>query len=132
MLTLSELRAHPTRFRALTGLTEAQFECLLADILPRYTDAEARRLARPQRQRRPGAGRKFCRPFAERLLLALVWLRTYPTYEVLGALFAVDKGTVCHWLHPLLTLLRETTAAELRWPDPDQPKRNWRTVLQDF
>jgi hypothetical protein len=56
----------------------------------------------------------------------------YPTYEVLGALFAVDKGTVCHWLQPLLARLRETTAVELRWPDPDQPKRNWGTVWQDF
>jgi hypothetical protein len=132
MLTLQGLRTHPARFRALTGLTEEQYDQLLTDLTPRYEAAEAVRLFRPNRQRRRGAGRKFCRPLAERLLLALVWLRVYPTYEVLGTLFDVDKGTVCHWLHPLLSLLRQTTAVDLHWPDPQEPKRDWGAVLRDF
>jgi len=132
MLTLQGLRGHPTRLRALTGLTEEQYDQLLADLTPRYEAAEAVRLFRPNRQRRRGAGRKFCRPLAERLLLVLVWLRVYPSYEVLGTLFEVDKGTVCHWLHPLLALLRQTTAVDLHWPAPEQPKRDWGAVLRDF
>lgn len=132
MLTLQGLRTHPTRLRALTGLTEEQYDQLLSELTPRYEQAEEVRLFRPNRQRRRGAGRKFCRPLAERLLLALVWLRVYPTYEVLGTLFDVDKGTVCHWLHPLLVLLRETTAVDLHWPSPDQPKRDLGDLLRDF
>jgi hypothetical protein len=132
MLTMQSLRSHPTRLRALTGLTVAQYDQLLTDLTPRYDRAEAVRLARPNRQRRRGGGRKFCRPLADRLLLALVWLRIYPTYEVLGTLFDVDKGTVCHWLHPLLALVRETTAVDLHWPEPDQKKRDLGDLLRDF
>jgi hypothetical protein len=132
MFTMSGLRSHPTRFRVFTGLTPAQFDRLLADVQPRYQAAEVQRLTQRRRQRQIGAGRKFCRPLEDRLLLALVWLRMYPTYEVLGAWFEVDKGTVCHWLHPLLALLRTTTAAELRWPDPTQRPRTADAVLRDF
>jgi Helix-turn-helix of DDE superfamily endonuclease len=132
MLTLPSLRPRPARFRSLTGLTGEQFDQLVLDVMPRYAIAEERRLWRPNRQRRMGAGRKFVRPLAERLLLCLVWLRVYPTYEVLGALFQVDKGTVCHWLHALLPLLRETTAVDLQWPDPSRPKRDWGDLLRDF
>ena len=132
MFTVQGLRSQPPAFRVLTGLTPAQFDQLLAEIQPRYQAAEVHRLTQRRRQRQVGAGRKFCRPLEDRLLLALVWLRMYPTYEVLGALFAVDKGTVCHWLHPLLALLRPTTAAELRWPDPAQRPRNADALLRDF
>jgi hypothetical protein len=132
MLTVQSLRTRPARFRSLTGLTVEQFDQLILDVLPRYAAAEQRRLARPNRQRGIGAGRKFMRPLPERVLLALVWLRVYATYEVLGALFEVDKGTVCHWLQALLPLLRETTAVDLQWPDPDRPKRDWADLLRDF
>jgi len=132
MLTVQSLRSRPARFRSLTGLTVEQFDQLILDVLPRYAAAEQRRLWRPSRQRRIGAGRKFMRPLSERLLLALVWLRVYATYEVLGALFEVDKGTVCHWLQALLPLLREATAVDLQWPDPDRPKRDWADLLRDF
>ena len=132
MLTVQTLRSRPARFRSFTGVSVEQFDQLVLDVTPRYAAAEARRLFRPNRQRHIGAGRKFSRPLSERLLLALVWLRLYATYEVLGALFEVDKGTVCHWLRALLPLLRETTAVDLQWPDPDRPKRDWVDLLREF
>lgn len=132
MLTLQSLRSRPARFCSLTGLSLEQFDQLLLEVTPRYAAAEARRLSRPNRQRRIGAGRKFSRPPSERLLLVLVWLRVYAPYEVLGALFEVDKGTVCHWLQAWLPLLRETTAVDLQWPDPDRPKRDFADLLRDF
>lgn len=132
MFTVQGLRSHPTRLRVCTGLTPEQFDRLLADIQPRYAAAEVQRLTQRHRQRQIGAGRKFSRPLEERLLLTLVWLRMYPTYEVLGAWFEVDKGTVCHWLHALRALLGTTTAAELHWPDPAQRPRNAAAILRDF
>ena len=132
MLTVQTLRSRPARFRSFTGVSVEQFDQLVLDVTRRYAAGEERRLFRPNRQRHIGAGRKFSRPLSERLMLSLVWLRVYTTYEVLGALFEVDKGTVCHWLRALLPLLRETTAVDLQWPDPDRPKRDWADLLRDL
>ena len=89
-------------------------------------------MARPSRQRRRGAGRKYGRALEDRLLLALVWLRVYPTYEVLGLLFDLDKSAVSRNLERMLTVLREGTAVDLSWPVAKQRKRHWAEVLRDF
>ena len=39
-----------------------------------------------------GAGAKFSQNGRTRLLMALVWLRVYPTYEVGGFFFSLNKG----------------------------------------
>ncbi len=53
----ARLRRSPKNFRQLTGITLAAFDRLLAELTPRYEQAEARRKDRPGRKRRPGAGR---------------------------------------------------------------------------
>jgi DDE superfamily endonuclease/Helix-turn-helix of DDE superfamily endonuclease len=95
MLDFDRLAARPAAFLSLTGLTPAEFEALLADFAPVYTRHRAaadrtRRGGRPRR-RAPGAGGQYARPLRDRLLLALVWLKAYPTYELLGLLFGLHK-----------------------------------------
>jgi hypothetical protein len=132
MLTLTKLRSKPAAFRSLTGLTLPQYEQLFAEVAERYAVAEAARLTRPQRQRARGAGRKYKLSLEDRLLLALVWLRVYPTYEVLGLLFDLDKGAVCRNLDRMLTVLRQVTAVDLSWPADGQRQRRWADLLTDF
>ena len=55
------LRRSPNAFRQLTGITPAAFDRLLADLTPRYEQAEARRKDRPGRQAQAG-GRAQARP----------------------------------------------------------------------
>src|SRR3954452_15599420 len=92
-------------FRRLTGITPAAFDRLLADLEPRYRHADARRKDRPGRQRRPGAGRKHTLPLADRLLMLLMYYRTYATHAFLGFLFGVDASAVCRDINPLQPLL---------------------------
>jgi DDE superfamily endonuclease/Helix-turn-helix of DDE superfamily endonuclease len=94
MLSYDELCRRPSAFPALTGLARREFDALL----PRFARAEADLLARSARTRggaprarAPGAGRPFAHPAADRLLMALLWLRVYPTYEVLGFFFALHR-----------------------------------------
>lgn len=60
LLRYHHLRRYRRVSRALTGLTVAQFDALVADLLPRMAAAERARLARPNRRRVPiaGAGRR--------------------------------------------------------------------------
>jgi len=99
------LRRSPNAFRQLTGITPAAFDRLLADLTPRYQEADAKRKARPGRRRRPGAGRKHALSLADRLLMLLISYRTYTTHVFLGFLFGVDDSAVGRNINPLGPLL---------------------------
>src|SRR3954452_22797271 len=98
------LRRSPKAFRQLTGITPPVFT-LLADLTPGYEQAEARRKDRPGRQRRPGAGRKHALDLADRLLMLLIYYRTYTTHAFLGFLFGIDDSAVGRNINPLQPLL---------------------------
>ena len=101
----SRLRRVPDTFRQLTGIMPEAFDRLLAELEPRYQQADAKREARRPRQRKPGAGRKFALPLTDRLLMLLVYYRTYTTHALLGFLFGIDQSAVCRNINPLQPLL---------------------------
>jgi hypothetical protein len=105
MTHTERLRRSPHAFRQLTGITPVVFDRLLADLTPRYEHAEAKRKNRPDRQRQPGAGRKHALVMADRLLMLLIYYRTYTTHAFLGFLFGVDDSAVCRNINPLQPLL---------------------------
>jgi hypothetical protein len=94
MFKYDRLRACPSAFRSLTGMDAAEFERLLDDFLPaqqRLRLASAVNREGQPRRRAPGGGDKPKLDDRHRLLLALVWLRVYPTYELLGFFFGLHK-----------------------------------------
>src|SRR6478752_3119758 len=101
----SRLRRVPDTFRQLTGITPDAFDQLLAELEPRYQQADTKRKTRRPRQRKPGAGRKFALPLGDRLLMLLMYYRTYTTHALLGFLFGVDQSAVCRNINPLQPLL---------------------------
>jgi hypothetical protein len=95
MLSYEELCRHPAAFPSLTGMTRAEFDDLLSRFRRAETDlransARTRRGGGPRR-RAAGAGRRYANGPAGRLLMALLWLRVYPTYEVLGFFFSLHR-----------------------------------------
>jgi IS5 family transposase len=56
------------------------------------------------------------------LLLVLVWLRVYPTYELLGWLFELDKSNAWHNTQDVLEILDTMTDFPFDRPDPDRRK----------
>lgn len=101
----SRLKRRPETFRQLTGITPTAFDQLLAELEPRYLRADTKRKTRRPRQRKPGAGRKFTLPLMDRLLLLLIYYRTYTTHAFLGFLFGVDDSSVGRNINPLQPLL---------------------------
>ncbi len=99
------LRRSPKAFRQLTGITPVAFDHLLAELKPRHEQAEAKRKDWPGRRRRPGAGRKHALDLADRLLMLLIYYRTYTTHAFLGFLFGVDDSAVGRNVNPLQPLL---------------------------
>ena len=89
------LRRKPQAFRALTGLTVAAFDRVLADLRPVWEERRAQQALRQPRLRKPGAGAKPKLILADRLLVLLIYTRTYVSQQFLGVLFGVDASTVC-------------------------------------
>src|SRR5687767_9415760 len=105
MTHTARLKRSPATFRRLTGITPAAFDRLLADLEPRYAAADTKRKARPGRKRKAGAGRKHALTLADRLLMLLMYYRTYTTHAFLGFPFGVDDSAVGRNINPLQPLL---------------------------
>ena len=118
-----ELHQHETVFKALTGLRVAEFDPLVADLLAEYEQAEQHRLSRPDRQRAIGGGRNFELDGRDQILLTVIWLRKYPTQEVLGYLFGVSDTTAGRISKRILPLLEAAGRDTMRMPDPGRNKR---------
>jgi hypothetical protein len=109
MLTYRTLQGDRRKLLALTGLTAREFQQLLSAFSQAYRRAyPADRTAEGQpRRRAAGGGRKGQLPHPEdKLLVLLVYLKTYPLQVVMGELFGLSQPQVNSWIHRLLPILR--------------------------
>jgi len=126
------LKDHQNVFLKMTGLRIGEFDTLVDELGPEFVQAEYARLKRPDRQRQIGGGRNSELDARDQLLLSVVWLRVYPTHEVLGYLFAVSDSTVSRIIARILPLLEQAGRDTLRMPDPGRKRRrNLDQLLRD-
>jgi len=94
MITYANLSKRPFAFQSLTGMSLPAFERLFEAFIPahfqRLASTPTKRDGQP-RKRAYGGGPRHHHDLRERLVMALVWLRIYPTYEVLGFFFSLAK-----------------------------------------
>jgi hypothetical protein len=114
---LDNLRKHAV-FGQLTGLTVAAFNELTAELVPVIEAAHRKKLERPDRKRAVGGGDDFDPSTADQLLLTVIWLRQYPTNEVLGLLFGVSDSTASRARTRCLPVLERAGKDTMRMPDP--------------
>src|SRR3954465_11227269 len=120
---LARLRNRPVVFGHLTGLTVAAFDELAAQVVPAVEAAHRKTLDRPDRVRAIGGGDAFDLSTADQLLLTVVWLRQYPTNEVLGFLFGVSDSTASRARTRCLPVLEQAGRDTMRMPDPGAARR---------
>ncbi|WP_440867491.1 helix-turn-helix domain-containing protein [Symbiopectobacterium purcellii] len=64
-----------------------------------------------------GAGQKgFIPTPLDKLLFILLYLKCYPTYDLQGLLFGLDRTRVCRWVKILLPVLEMTLGRECVLP----------------
>lgn len=108
------LKKHPSVFLSVTGLKIHEFNEYVEPIIIELADSERERLEKRQnRQRLIGGGRSTELNRKDQILLTLVWLRLYPTNEVLGYLFGVSDSTANRMIHLCLPILEKSGRREI-------------------
>jgi hypothetical protein len=101
------------QMKALTGLSQAQFDSLLPVFSDIYRATQQQTyeegLQSGTRRRRPGGGSKGKLPtMGEKLQFVLCYYKTYPTSDVLGTQFAMARSKAHENLHKLSPILYDT------------------------
>lgn len=115
MFTIESLRQYPDVVKAFTGLPAEEFWGLVAEITARWADYRQGRLARPDRQRAPGGGRRDTRPLALRVAVVLTYLRLHVPQEVVGLLFGTSQSEVSRELREVLPALSPCLPSPAVW-----------------
>ena len=131
MFAYETLTRYPNAFRSLTGMTPDEFD----NLLTAFTAAHARRQRRSRttrtgqpRQRAAGAGHPHDHDDRHRLLMALIWLRLYPTYELLGFFFDLHKRNAQLNVRDVLATL--DTLADFPFDRPGRDRQKLRSVTE--
>jgi hypothetical protein len=98
------------QLRALTGVPAEKLPILEAAFTLAMDDEkeQAYRKGRTEgkRQRKPGGGQKGKLPTVhDKLIFILYYLKVYPTFDVLGAQFGMNRSKACENVHALLPIL---------------------------
>lgn len=101
------------QMKALTGLSQAQFDSLLPVFSAIYQATQRQRYEEGRRsgtrRRKPGGGTKGKLPtMAEKLLFVLYDDKTYPTFDGLGAQFEIVRSKAHANLHKLSPIVYDT------------------------
>jgi hypothetical protein len=101
------------QMKALTGLSQAQFDHLLPVFSDIYRATQQQTytegVATGTRRRPPGGGSKGKLPtMVEKLQFVLSYYKTYPTFDVLGTQFAMARSKAHENLHKLSPILYDT------------------------
>jgi len=124
MITYESLAARPSAFASLSGLSLADFEALYQEFASAYVQDRQQSLTRAgnPRRRAAGGGTPFSQDGRTRLLMALVFLRVYPTYEVLAFLFSLNKANAQRGVVDVLATLEAHTVFVCERPAKERQK----------
>jgi len=116
MLNIKRAVENERLLRALTGLNRKGFEELCKLFSVAYEEWVERESF--PRQRARGGGRKArLRRMEEKLFFILFYFKCYPTFDVLGFLFNLERGRANRWVHRLQPILEATLGKKMMLPE---------------
>lgn len=114
-MNTNKIFTNDRRCKALTGLSQTEFEILLPTFSKAMVSYQFQ--LKPNRQRKMGAGRKGdLKTMADKLAFVLMYLKIYPTYDVMGFLTDRQRTKCCESVHRLLPVLEISLNRKLVLP----------------
>lgn len=99
--------------KALTSLSIAEFYALV----PRFQLELAKASSQKLRKRKPGAGHPHTLKSMEmKFFFILFYVKCYPTFDVAGFIFGVDRSQPCRWVQVYLPIVEAALGREVVLP----------------
>ena len=112
--------------KAVIGMSWAKFDQLAADFATAFQEHQADRLRKKEIKRLPVGGSKGVFDSNEkRLFFLLFYLKTYPTFDVLGFHFSLSAGHAHDYVEEFMPILEIVLKARNAYP-----KRTFKTLDQ--
>jgi hypothetical protein len=117
MLNIEQVLKQDRLLRALTGMNRKAFEALLPTFNDIYQKSIIEQQGQP-RQRAIGGGRKAClEQISAKLLFILVYFKCYPTFDLAGFIFGIDRSVAHFWVHRLQPVLEVALGVKMALPE---------------
>jgi hypothetical protein len=114
MLNIERALKQDRLLRAMTGLNRKAFDALL----PSFSLVYEQEVLRHPRQRAVGGGRKARLLTAQdKLFYILFYFKCYPTFDVCGLLFDIDRAQAHYWMHRLQPILEAALNQKMALPE---------------
>ena len=114
MLNIERALKQNRLLRALTGLNSKAFQSLLLT----FTQVYEQTLRDKPRQRSVGGGLLArLRTFEHKLFYILFYFKCYPTFDLAGILFDIDRSQAHHWAHRLQPILEAALGEKKALPE---------------
>ena len=116
MLNIDRALANDRLLRSLTGLNRKAFEELCEVFAVAYQEWVEENSTAHKRAR--GGGRKArLHSIAAKLFFILFYFKCYPTFDVLGWLFELERGRANRWVHRLQPILERALGKKMVLPE---------------
>ena len=117
MLNIERVLKDDRLMRAMTGMHLKAFNALKPAFAQALAEAAIPRRSKAPRQRAQGAGRKPSLETVEhKLFYILVYFKCYPTFDLAGLMFALDRSQANRWMHRLQPVLEEALGKKMALP----------------
>src|SRR4051812_23217121 len=98
--------------KSLTGLTKKEFN----ELSEKFAEVVEEK-PKKARKRAVGAGRKHSLSGAvEKLFFILMYIKIYPTFDVIAFFYDVNRAQTCRWVAELLPKLEKVLAEKVVLP----------------
>lgn len=117
MLALERLQQDERLLRAVTGLNLKALEALKPSFAQALAEAPVPRRSNQPRERQMGGGRKpRLASVEDKLIYILFYFKCYPTFDLAGLLFDLDRSQANRWMHRLQPVLEAALGQQLALP----------------
>jgi hypothetical protein len=113
LIDIDKVQKNKRLSQAMIGMSKVEFE----SILPTFESLLLEEKKAKKRRRAVGAGQKgLLKSAKNKLFFILFYLKTYPTFDVAGAIFGTIRSVTHEWFHKFLPILEKTLGRQMVLP----------------
>jgi hypothetical protein len=135
MLNIDRALGDDRLIKAITGLSASEFNKLIERFMEEFqNEAQARYetgVELGNRERKPGGGRiGNLGSYATKLFFTLFYFKCYPTFDILGFLFDLDRSNAHRNAHKLASILEKALGKEMVLPARNRIVSGFRVLVE--